>query len=169
MTHPFFSAANMQTLFKTIEGAVFTQTQSKINFVGDEKFLTELSLVAEEYPNLLITSDTNEGLQKLNRILVHRALRDLIEDDLAGQYYEGNKLFKQTTRTGRSENRRHGEDIVDRQNASVILGGQIYKKRNEKFQNEQKDLENSYMNHFTNAMFTRSQVNADTIEPLREL
>lgn len=166
--HPFFSSTNMRAIMRAIELEVFRQTEQTISFKGDEKFITELAKVAEEYRNLMITSDVNEGIQKLNAIIVARACRDLIEEDTAGQYIAGNVLYKQTRKTGRSENRMGHEDPENRQGSAVILGGNVYKKRNEKYQIEQRELQNSYMNHPSNEMFTMSQVNYDKIEPLRD-
>ena len=143
-SHPFYGASNIEALLKMIEQRVLEQTGETIVFQANEQMTREMYQAARDYPNYMITSDVNEGLAKLNDIVVRRALRALTTVEEAGQYIPHNQLYKQTrdlrgADDGLQDHKRHG--------SSVILGGNVNKQRNLLFQTEQRRLQSEYMNH----------------------
>ena len=128
-SHPFYSTDNIERLLRLIEARVLEVTGSKVRFEANEKFIQEMHTAAEQYPNYLVTSVPSEGVERLNDLVARRAVNALTEIEDAGQYTPGNIFYKQTRKTRRFDD---GITDHDRQTSAVTLGGNVYKKRNDK-------------------------------------
>lgn len=159
--HPFFSAENIEAILKLVEGRIEEATGQKLAFHANEEFTKQMFAAAEQYPELMITETVSEGLGKLNDIIARRALAALTAGEDAGTYIEGNKLYKQTRRV-----RRFDDGVRDptRQNAGVILGGNVYKKANDEFQSEITRTQQAYLSSPAEDRFakTRPVLHEDT-------
>jgi hypothetical protein len=154
-SHPFYGASNIEALLKMIEQRVLEETGETIVFQANEQMTQEMYQAARDYNNYMITSDVNEGLAKLNDVVVRRALRALTTVEEAGQYIPQNQLYKQTrdlrgADDGLQDPRRHG--------SSVTLGnGKVFKQRHLSFQTAQRQRQNEYMNHPYTDKFLRAR------------
>jgi len=135
--HQFFSKENMQKIVKQIDSRILSETGETIQFAADGEMARQMIQAAKDFPAHLITADPQEGIDKLNDIVMRRAVRALTVTEEAGQYVPGNYFYRQTRRTRREES---GLEEPTRHGASVILGGNVFKKRNDVFQREQGEL-----------------------------
>jgi len=164
--HPFFGVDNMKAVLALIEARLLQETGTRTTFAANDRFVEEMLQAARDYPNLLITSDQQEGIAKLNTVLVGRAVRDLTDTAEAGQYEAGNYLHRISRKTRREDD---GLQDPDRQGSSVILAGNIYKKHNDRFQQMVLDMQDAYMSHPYNERFRRAQPKEHLDSQFRDL
>lgn len=101
--HPFFGEENLALLRQQVIDRVREETHETIAFPLTREFTDGMVDTAREYSGWLRTADLDEGLRKLNDVVVRRTLRRLTEPDEAGQYSRGNTLYN-LTRRGRKCN-----------------------------------------------------------------
>ncbi len=76
----------------------------------------------------------------------------------AGQYYAGNRLYAHSRKVRGDDD---GVEDPAQQASAVILGGNIYRRHNERMKAETQALQDAYLNHPTNAMFAATRPRED--------
>ena len=132
--HRFFSSENIKNVTDGINMRYLKETGRPMQFVPNDVFVDQMILAAQEYPHFLLTADPQEGIHKLNDVLIRRAMRAMTETDTAGQYVAGNVLYRQTHVIRRDDD---GFEDPTKQGAAVTLAGNIYRKHNAEFQARQ--------------------------------
>jgi hypothetical protein len=148
--HRFFSADNMLVIVTLIE----EKAAGALHFEICENFCQQLIKAALDYPHYLITANAQEGIDQLNDVVVRRALMALTETDGAGQYVAGNALYAMSRKHRKSDMDELQEHKT--QGAAVTLAGNIYRKRNERFQAEQIHLRNMSNNNTYQLKFSKA-------------
>ncbi len=148
--HRFFSADNMLVIVTLIE----EKAGNALRFVIDENFCKQLIKAALDYPHYLITAHAQQGIDQLNDVVARRALMALTETDGAGQYVAGNALYAMSRKHRRSDTDPLQEHKT--QGAAVTLAGNVFRKRNERFQAEQIHLRNMAVNNTYQLKFSKT-------------
>jgi hypothetical protein len=159
--HPYFSTDNTVTLVGLIDARVVVETGDPFELAVDQQLISAMIKAATDRPEWLMTANPQEGINRLNDLVVRRVVRNLTADASAGTYgtsyiadqrqrprvYNGNGLYKAT---------RGGDDaLVDpkQTHAGYIFGANIFKKHNEKYQAEMLKAREQYANHPQDARF----------------
>lgn len=158
--HPFFSVNNIVKILGLVDACIEKTTGQKVTFRADEEFDAQMYAAATQYPDLLIQSSP-DNLNRLNDIIVRRAVDALTVGEDAGMFIEDHKLYKQTRRV------RRGDDGVrdpNRQNAGNILAGNVYKSLNDDLKVAVAEAQKEYLDEAAAAKFagTRPTLYEDT-------
>lgn len=164
--HRFFGTANISAIVQLINERYLALNNTELNFQPDNTFVEQMIDAAQSFPQYLITANPQEGIDRLNDVIVRRAMRALTKSDEAGQYYAGNVLFRDT------RGFRHDDDGTEdhrNQLSAVTLAGNVYQRRNEKFQKEQAQLRVQYLNSPYEDRFARTKARPTALDDFKEL
>jgi hypothetical protein len=156
----------MDIIVQLINARYLELNGTPLNFIADNTFVEQMISVGADFPHYFITADPQEGIDKLNDVLVRRAMKAVTTSDPAGQYYAGNVLFRDT-RSFRSDD--DGTQDHVRQLSAVTLAGNVYQRRNAKFQEEQAQMRVQFLNTPYEERFARTKARPTALDDFKEL